>query len=116
MSEVTVTNVPVPAAPVDAVVREPFETFYHRPRRGGPGPPRPRGAVRDVLPPRVPRAGAAGDGGGRQPGSGRRGGAGLVRGAVHPLPVGRCTTSIHPRLGAQRRSQSAAPPSAGTQT
>src|SRR3954451_2749436 len=30
MSEVTVTNVPVPAAPVDAVVREPFETFYHR--------------------------------------------------------------------------------------
>src|SRR3954454_4947843 len=30
MSEVTVANVPVPAAPVDAGVREPFETFYHR--------------------------------------------------------------------------------------
>ena len=30
MSEVSVTNVPVPMAPVEAVVREPFDTFYHR--------------------------------------------------------------------------------------
>jgi RNA polymerase sigma factor (sigma-70 family) len=30
MSEVSVTNVPVPAAPVDVLVNEPFEAFYHR--------------------------------------------------------------------------------------
>ena len=34
MNEVAVTNVPVPAAPVDAVVREPFDAFYHREFRG----------------------------------------------------------------------------------
>jgi RNA polymerase sigma factor (sigma-70 family) len=34
MSEVTVSNMPVPAAPVDAVVREPFDAFYHREFRG----------------------------------------------------------------------------------
>jgi RNA polymerase sigma factor (sigma-70 family) len=30
MSEVNVTNVPVPMAPVEAVVREPFDSLYHR--------------------------------------------------------------------------------------
>ncbi len=30
MSEVSVTNVPVPMAPVEARVSEPFEAFYHR--------------------------------------------------------------------------------------
>jgi RNA polymerase sigma factor (sigma-70 family) len=34
MSEVSVTNVPVPMAPVEAVVREPFDSFYHREFRG----------------------------------------------------------------------------------
>jgi RNA polymerase sigma factor (sigma-70 family) len=34
MSEVSVTNVPMPAVPVEAVVREPFDTFYHREFRG----------------------------------------------------------------------------------
>jgi RNA polymerase sigma factor (sigma-70 family) len=34
MSEVSVTNVPVPATPVEAVVREPFDAFYHREFRG----------------------------------------------------------------------------------
>jgi RNA polymerase sigma factor (sigma-70 family) len=34
MSEVSVTNVPVPMASVEAVVHEPFETFYHREFRG----------------------------------------------------------------------------------
>ena len=28
------TNVPVPATPVEAVVREPFDAFYHREFRG----------------------------------------------------------------------------------
>ena len=30
MSEVSVTNVPVPMVPVEVVVREPFDTLYHR--------------------------------------------------------------------------------------
>ena len=30
MSEVTVTNVPVPGVPVEVIVREPFDTLYHR--------------------------------------------------------------------------------------
>jgi RNA polymerase sigma factor (sigma-70 family) len=30
MSEVSVTNVPVPMVPVDVIVREPFDTLYHR--------------------------------------------------------------------------------------
>jgi RNA polymerase sigma-70 factor (sigma-E family) len=34
MSEVSVTNVPVPATPVEAVVREQFDAFYHREFRG----------------------------------------------------------------------------------
>jgi len=34
MSEVSVSNVPVPMVPVDAVVSEPFDTFYHREFRG----------------------------------------------------------------------------------
>ena len=30
MSEVSVSNVPVPMVPVEVVVREPFDTLYHR--------------------------------------------------------------------------------------
>ena len=30
MSEVSLTNVPAPMAPVEAIVHEPFDTFYHR--------------------------------------------------------------------------------------